>query len=212
MLFRLNDIVRGEHTGRIVYKRTEIVENTDNDEKRLKFLSYWLAKHQGRMIGYSDEFFSQLDKVLSGYLYSPRHDENFGNAREIYQEVCSRFSYIQQARRVRILEELCQRTFRGDPISYRRMMNETVNLLNELKFEIVNFFPALVDAVINCTEKILHDRYIQRKYLEIPEDELSKAGREIRRNYGKLVSLHDSFRAVRKARLSYAGAKTAFAV
>ncbi|MDR3358282.1 MAG: hypothetical protein LBN96_05435 [Desulfovibrio sp.] len=212
MLFRLNDIVRGEHTGRIIYKRTEIVENTDNDEKRLKFLSYWLAKHQGRMIGYSDEFFFQLDKILSSYLYSPQHDENFGNLREIYQEVCSRFSYIQQARRVRILEDLCQRTFRGAPITYRRMMNETVKLLNELKFEIVNFFPALVDAVIICLETILHDRYIQRTYLEKPEASLSRAGREIRRNYGKLVSLHDSFKAVRKARLGYPAAKTAFAV
>jgi hypothetical protein len=212
MLFRLNDIVRGEYTGRIIYKRTEIVENTDSDEKRLKFLSYWLAKHQGRMISYSDEFFSQLDKVLSGYLYSPQHDENFGNLREIYQEVCSRFSYIQQARRVRILEELCQRTFRGAPISYRRMMNETVKLLNDLQFEIVNFFPALVDAAIDCVETMLHDRYIQRTYLEKPEDSLSKAGREIRRNYGKLVSLRDSFKAVRKARLAYPGARTAFAV
>ncbi|MDR2799949.1 MAG: hypothetical protein LBB52_01620, partial [Desulfovibrio sp.] len=136
----------------------------------------------------------------------------FGNLREVYQEVCLRFSYIQQARRVRILEELCQRTFRGAPINYRRMMSETVKLLNELKFEIVNFFPSLVDAVINCVETILHDRYIQRNYLEKTEDSLSRAGREIRRNYGKLVSLHDSFKAVRKARLGYHGAKTAFAV
>ncbi|MDR2574481.1 MAG: hypothetical protein LBC94_09130 [Desulfovibrio sp.] len=212
MLFRLNDIVRGEHTGRILYKRTEIVENTDNDEKRLKFLYYWLTKHQGRMIGYSDEFFSQLDKVLSDYLYSPQRDGKFGAIRDLYQEACSRFSYIQQARRVRILEEICQRTFKGSRIGYRRMMNEVIDLLNELKFEIVNFFPTLVDAVINCVQTILHDKYIQRNYLEVPEASLSKAGREIRRNYGKLVSLHDNFKAVRKARLVNSGVKTAFAV
>ncbi len=33
MFLRLNDITRGEYTGRIIYKRNEIVENTDTDEK-----------------------------------------------------------------------------------------------------------------------------------------------------------------------------------
>ncbi len=56
MFLRLNDIVRGEFTGRVVYKRNEIVENTDTEEKRLKFLYAWLSKHQRRIIGYGDEF------------------------------------------------------------------------------------------------------------------------------------------------------------
>ena len=80
------------------------------------------------------------------------------------------------------------------------MMHEAVALLNELKFEIVNFFPALVDAIIDCVEKILGDRYIQRQYLDVPEDNLTPAGQEIRKNYGRLVSLLDGFKAVRKAR------------
>lgn len=32
MILRLNDIVRGEYVGRAVYKRNELVENTDTDE------------------------------------------------------------------------------------------------------------------------------------------------------------------------------------
>lgn len=201
MFLRLNDIVRGEFTGRIVYKRTEVVENTDTDEKRLKFLYTWLSKHQRRMISYSDEFFANVSKVLSGYLFAPENSEMFDNMRDLYQEVCTRFSYIQQARRVRILEDICQRTFRGARITYRQMMREAVDLLNELKFEIVNFFPALVDDVIGCVEKILRDRYLQRNYLDVPESSLTRAGLEIRKNYGRLVSLQDGFKAVRKARL-----------
>lgn len=200
MFLRLNDIVRGEFTGRIIYKRTEVVENTDTHEKRLKFLYSWLTKHQRRMISYSDEFFSNVSKVLCNYLYSPDNDEVFDGLRELYQDVCTRFSYIQQARRVRILEDLCGRTCKGVHITYRQMMTEAVSLLNELKFEIVNFFPALVDAVIDCVEKILRDRYLQRQYLEQPEDSLTPAGLEIRKNYGRLVSLLDGFKAVRKAR------------
>lgn len=202
MFLRLNDIVRGEFTGRIVYKRTEVVENTDTDEKRLKFLYTWLSKHQRRMISYSDEFFANVSKVLSGYLFAPENSEVFDNMRDLYQEVCTRFSYIQQARRVRILEDICQRTFKGARITYRQMMREAVDLLNELKFEIVNFFPALVDDIIGCVEKILRDRYLQRNYLDVPESSLIKAGLEIRKNYGRLVSLQDGFKAVRKARLS----------
>ena len=201
MFLRLNDIVRGEFTGRIVYKRTEVVENTDTDEKRLKFLYTWLSKHQRRMISYSDEFFANVSKVLSGYLFAPENSEVFDNMRDLYQEVCTRFSYIQQARRVRILEDICQRTFKGARITYRQMMREAVDLLNELKFEIVNFFPALVDDIIGCVEKILRDRYLQRNYLDVPESSLTKAGLEIRKNYGRLVSLQDGFKAVRKARL-----------
>ena len=201
MFLRLNDIVRGEFTGRITFKRTEVVENTDTHEKRLKFLYSWLTKHQRRMISYSDEFFSNVSKVLCNYLYSPDNDEAFESLRDLYQEVCTRFSYIQQARRVRILEDLCTRSCKGVHITYRQMLSEAVALLNELKFEVVNFFPVLVDSIIDCVEKMLRDRYLQRQYLDPPEDSLTPAGIEIRKNYGRLVSLQDGFKAVRKARV-----------
>ncbi|MFT4300711.1 MAG: hypothetical protein QM579_03070 [Desulfovibrio sp.] len=201
MFLRLNDIVRGEFTGRITFKRTEVVENTDTHEKRLKFLYSWLTKHQRRMISYSDEFFSNVSKVLCNYLYSPDNDEAFEGLRDLYQEVCTRFSYIQQARRVRILEDLCTRNCKGVHITYRQMLSEAVALLNELKFEVVNFFPVLVDSIIDCVEKMLRDRYLQRQYLDPPEESLTSAGIEIRKNYGRLVSLQDGFKAVRKARV-----------
>ena len=200
MFLRLNDIVRGEYTGRIVYKRTEVIENTDTDEKRLKFLYFWLTKHQRRMIGYSDEFFCNVSKVLTGYLYSPDNDEAFGALRELHREVCAKFSYIQQARRVRILEDLSVRQLKGERIGYRQMLRASLDLLNELKFEIVNFFPELVDDIVENVEKILSDRYLCRTYIDVPEETLTKAGLEIRKNYGRLVALQDGFKAVRKAR------------
>lgn len=200
MFLRLNDIVRGEYTGRIIYKRTEIIENTDTDEKRLKFLYFWLSKHQRRMIGYSDEFFCNVSKVLTGYLYSPDNDEAFDSLRELHREVCAKFSYIQQARRVRILEDLSGRQFKGERIGYRQMLRAALDLLNELKFEIVNFFPELVDDIVENVEKILSNRYLRHTYIEVSEETLTRAGLEIRKNYGRLVSLQDGFKAVRKAR------------
>ena len=178
----------------------EIVENTDTDEKRLKFLYAWLTKHQRRMIGYSDDFFAKVSRVLNGYLYSPDNDDAFSNMRELHREVCTRFSYIQQARRVRILEDLAQRKAKVGRMGYRQMMREALELLTDLKFEIVNFFPALVDGIVDSVERILSDAYLRRTYMEPPESRLTKAGLEIRKNYGRLVSLQDGFKAVRRAR------------
>lgn len=200
MFLRLNDIVRGEYMGRIIYKRSEIVENTDTDEKRLKFLYSWLSKHQRRMISYSDDFFNNVSKVVYSYLRDQRKMEVFDSLRELYQDVTSRMSYIQQARRARILEDLSRRVFMGEHIGYRQMSHETVKLLNDLQFEIVNFFPDLVDSIVKYAEIILHDRYLQRVYVNAPETSLTKAGLEIRKNYRRIVAMLDAIKAVRKAR------------
>lgn len=202
MFLRLNDIIRGEYTGRIVYKRTEIVENTDTDEKRLKFLHSWLAKHQRRMIGYNEDFYEQVLKVINGYLQSPKKTAMFDSLHELYQEVKSLLSYINQARRVRILHDISTRTFKGQKIGYLEMCRETVSQLNELQFDIVNFFPDLVDATINCVKLIIQDRYLLRTYINPPENALSPAGLEIRKNYGRIIALVDAIKAVRKARMS----------
>ncbi|MDR1856902.1 MAG: hypothetical protein LBR22_07055 [Desulfovibrio sp.] len=200
MFLRLNDIVRGEYTGRTLYKRTEIVENTDTPEKRLKFLYSWLSKHQRRMISYSDEFFGNVSKVLDHYLYCPEHEEPFHSLPELHKEVCSRFSYIQQARTVRILDDLCQRNVKGERITYAQMLKDIVELCTKIKFDIGNYFPALVDEIIACVDRVLRDRYIQRTYIEPSEESLTPAGQEIRKSYRRLVSLHDAFKAVRKSR------------
>lgn len=202
MLLRLNDIVRGEYVGRIVYKRAEVIENTETDEKRLKFLYSWLVKHQRRMISQTDEFYAKVNNVISVYLYNPEKKDIFESLNSLRQEVVSSLSYIHQARRVRLLQDIAARKFYGERLGYRQMSSEAVGLLKELKFEIVNFFPDLVDAIIKSVEIILHDRYLRRTYIESSEHSLTASGMEIRKNYGKLVGLLDSIKEVRKARLA----------
>jgi len=203
MFLRLNDIVRGEHMGRITYKRNEIVENTDTDEKRLKFLYAWLSKHQRRIIGYSDEFFGNVVKVLDGYLLSPDNYEAFGNLNELYQEVWTRYSFIQQARKIKVLEDLRTREFKGERISYGTMLTEAATLLHGLKFEIVSYFDELVASVISIAESILNDRYLTRNYIEKRDDQLTPYGMEMKKQYRKLVSLLDEFKAIRKSRREF---------
>lgn len=198
MFLRLNDIVQGEFIGKILFKRQEVIENTDTHEKRLKFLYTWLSKHQRRMISYSDEFFANVVKVLKNYLYSAKNDEIFDNFRELYSEVDSRFSYIQQARRVRFLEDICNRNFKGQKISYLTMMREACLLLTELSHEMVNFFPDIVESIIQNTDKILHNKYLEKSYLRSTSKALTTSAIEIRRLYGRIVSLHDTFKNLKK--------------
>ncbi len=200
MFLRLNDIVRGEYSGRIFYKRHELVENTETEEKRLKFLYAWLSKHQRRIIGYSDEFFANVLKVLDNYLLSPENYETFAGLNDLYQEVVGKYSYIQQARKVRLLEDLQHRIFKGERINYQRMLVETTALLQNLKFEIVSYFDPLVVNVISIGANILNDRYLLRTYIEKKEEDPSPRRQEIRKNYGKLVGLIDDFKAIRKSR------------
>lgn len=212
MFLRLNDIVRGEYTGRIIYKRNEVVENTDTDEKRLKFLFAWLSKHQRRIIGYTDEFYSNVVKVLDNYLLNPEHYEVFNAVNDLYQEVWSKYSYIQQARKTQLLENLSQRMHRGQRIGYLEMLETTNEILHQLKFEIVNYFDELVDRVIAIVENILHDAYLVRKYVSQKETALSGYGLEIRRNYGRLVAQLDEFNSIRKSRTEQGDKPRAHAV
>ncbi len=197
---RLNDIVRGEYYGRTVFKRTEVVENTDTEEKRLKFLYAWLSKHQVRIVGYSDEFFGNIAKVLDNYLLAPENYPAFESLRELHQEVWAKFNYIEQARKVRLLEDISRRSLKGERIGYGRMLEEAIALLKELKFEISNYFEPLVCHMIGLMEKMLNDRYLIKNYIQPQDTEITAYGAEIRRNYKKLVGLLDDFRAVRKAR------------
>ena len=92
MILRLNDIVRGEYVGRAVYKRNELVENTDTDEKRLKFLFAWLSKSQRRIIGYSEEFYNNTTTGLDAYLKNPENQEAFALLHDLKQEVMSKYA------------------------------------------------------------------------------------------------------------------------
>jgi hypothetical protein len=197
----LNDIVQGEHTGRTVYKRSEIVEDTDTEEKRLKFLYAWLSKNQRRIIGYSDDFFVNIEKILNTYLL-PADDERFYMLRDYHGEVLKRYTYILQARKVRMLEDLLNRNVKGKRIGYAQMLAEGVDLMLSLKFEIVNYFDSLVSSAIAIGESMLNDRYLVRVYIAAPDGGLSQKGLEIKRNYGKMVALLDDFKSIRKLRMN----------
>lgn len=197
----LNDIVKGEFYGRIKYKRNEIVENTETHAKRLKFLYAWLRKHQRRIIGYSDEFYSKISKVLDHYLLSKEHSEIFKELNPIFQEVWGRYKYIDQARKVKQLEDLKDKKYKGQKINNLEMLQYANKLVQDLLFEIVKYFDSLVLHAVHICEQILNDRYLIKKYIQCPADDLTEYGLRIRKLYGHLIKLVDELNAIRKARI-----------
>ena len=193
----LNDIVKGEYFGRIKYKRNEIVENTESHEKRLKFLYAWLRKHQRRIIGYSDRFYTKVAKVLDNYLFAKENYSSFQENHELYQEVWKQYSFIRQARKVKQLEEIRQKRFNGQKINYLEMLDRIVSVLKDLKFEVVVQFDSLLEHVLATCNETLNDSYLRRRYIKASPENLSAYGRKILEKYKQLQALRDDFSALK---------------
>ena len=200
MTLILNDIVKGEYVGRVKYKRNEIVENTETHAKRLKFLYAWLRKHQRRIISYSDEFYNNVTKVLENYLLDPSLSLEFQSLHKLYHEVWEQYSYIQQARKIKFLEDIKNKYYKGRKLNNLEMLQHATQILAELKFDLVQYFDSITEHAINLGERILNDTYVYKTYIKPPKDQLTTYGVRVRSYYGRLVNLIDDFKAIRKSR------------
>jgi hypothetical protein len=117
----------------------------------------------------------------------------------LYREVCEQYSYIQQARKIKLLEDISQRHYKGKRLNYEQMLQHAYNILHDLKFQTVSYFDSIVHQLINLTERILNDRYLQKRYIKPPKDQLTPYGQSIRKLYGRLVRLLDDFYAIRNS-------------
>ncbi|MGM0758884.1 MAG: hypothetical protein ACQEUB_04175 [Thermodesulfobacteriota bacterium] len=209
MTLILNDIVKGEYSGRVKYKRNEIVENTDTHIKRLKFLYAWLRKHQRRIISYSDEFYTNVTKVLENYLLDPALAPEFDKLHNLYHEVWEQYSYIQQARKIKFLEDVLNKHYRGQKLNNLQVLQHASRILTELKFDLVQYFDSITEHAIHLGEQILNDSYLCKNYIHPPRDQLTDYGLQIRSYYGRLVRLIDDFKAIRRSRSRTSASRTA---
>lgn len=200
MLLNLNDIIRGEYHGRVSYKRQELITDTANHEQRLKVLYSWLSKHQHRLIEYSDEFFAKLTKILDIYLLAPSNFEIFSNINALHNEVWTKYNFVQQARKIKVLEDLRSRQYKGKAVGYQEMLRLMCEILGELRFEIVNYFDELVEKSLAISKDVLDDAYLHRTYVNRKDDELTEYGHAVKKLYGRLVGLWDEFQSIRKHR------------
>lgn len=202
LILRLNDIVRGEYNGKVLFKRTELVENTNTEEKRLKFLHSWFTKHQRRVVGYSDDFFQSVVKILNNY-FEKLHEEELDQdpeLRDLILENQQSFSFIQQSRKIRYLEEIRVRKFKGVKLSYAEMFTESISIIKEFRFDLVYYFENITESLLTIMDSILNDKYILKNYIEKPKIERTERAQNICKQYSNLVILRDEIYAIKKSR------------
>jgi hypothetical protein len=158
-LKELQDIVRGEHSGTISYRRSELLTSTKTHEERLKFLSAWLAKNQRRLGTYSQESFAAAKKVLHSYLLNREYREVFAKHPELHREAVQHLVYVSQAHQLQPLEKLVQRE--GPQIGPTRRLEEAVAFLEAKKDELPYFYPDLFDKCVKLWEQILAYPYFK---------------------------------------------------
>ncbi len=200
MTLILNDIVKGEFQGKVRYKKFEVVENTEKHEDRLKVLYSWLKKHQRRIIGYSEEFFLNVKKVLDNYLLDSDNYEIFKEHYDLYQEVLEQYRYIQQARKIKELEDIAQKKYEDKKLNYLNMLERAVKIMEELKFEMAHYFDSIVEKAEALCERILNDKYLINRYVKPDDDKLSSYGLRIKKLYGQLVKILDEIKEIKKSK------------
>ena len=101
---------------------------------------------------------------------------------------------------MKMLEDLQDRNYKGERMTYAKMLALFTEVLNDLKFEIVNYFDALVERVLSLGDMILNDSYLLRTYIRKKDMDLSPYGLSVKKTYGRLVALLAEFRMIRKAK------------
>ncbi len=193
LVLSLNDISNGEFQGRTIYKRTEIIDGSETEEKRLKVFYAWLLKNQRRIISYSDESFSNFVKLFKNYFENTSYIDEEHELYHYLYELKQRYYYISQARTLRFLEELITEDYQEKRVSYFELYEKSIKILNSYKLDLSMLFDDLLTTATSLIEILLNDRYILNKYLQVDEDMLTERGYEVRHRYMKLQKIYDEF-------------------
>jgi len=160
-LKELTDIIRGEHSGSISYKRSELITTTKTHEERLKFLSAWLRKNMRRLGRYSHETFAAAKKLLNSYLLNREFRDAFLKHPDLHLEVLKLLTYLTQAQQLQVLERLAQvdEKHRGSPA---RRLSQAVAFLEENQGDLAYFYPDLFAKCLSLWEELLNQPYFKK--------------------------------------------------
>ncbi len=188
-LLLLNDIVRGEHRGSIVYRGRERVVGTASTRNRLKFLAAWLRKHRSILADYAPENFERVVKVLSSYLDDPARAEEFARYQRLYEEVKQAFAELKVAHRLRLLERLIttRTDHEGRRLTHVQLLVVLVHILSEEAGALLKHYPKAMRKLLRICRKYMNDPYLRRRYLSRPPRTTYE--HHLRAEYAKLSEL-----------------------
>jgi hypothetical protein len=161
-LKELTDIVRGEHTGSITYRRSDLITSTKTHEERLKFLSAWLAKNQRRLGAYGQDTFEAAKKLLNSYLSHRDYREVFAKHRELHREVVQHLAYLNQVQQLQPLEKLAQPGKCQPGLGPSRRLALAVAFLEENRHQLPYFYPDLFQKCSNLFDQLVHYPYFKK--------------------------------------------------
>lgn len=191
----LNDIVRGEAVGSIIYHEREEIRASSDIRNRLRFLAAWLSKNRRLLAEYGPDHFERVLKVLLSFLEDPAHAEDFARHDELYQEVRVIVNDLRMAHRLRLLEKLVRT--RADH-SGRRLQHVHVlvilsHILSQEGGELARKHPDLLRKLLAICHRQLDNNYIKRRYLAKPPK--TTLEREVTGHYKLLRKLVERFSA-----------------
>ena len=185
----LNDIVRGEHDGSILYKGRYPVSGTADHKTRLKFLSAWLGKHRAILADYSPDNFEMTSRIINSYLQAPEKQEIFENSPELYAEVKAAAANLRVAHRLRLLEKMVntKSDHSGRRLQHSHILIILVHILSTEGDSFAEHHPRSLEKLLNICRRELSNRYLRKRYLS--KEPANRKEREILGEYRLLERL-----------------------
>lgn len=164
-LLQLNDIIRGEHQGAIVYSQREIVAATMDVDDRLRFLAAWLQKNRFQIADYSPDHFERIVKVINRFLDDDELAACFDSYRTLVQEVQGLLVELRLAHRLRLLERLVRNRAdsEGRKLQHLQILAILNHFLSEEGEQLANDHPRAMRKLMRICQSYLDDPYLKRR-------------------------------------------------
>ena len=164
-LIGLNDIVRGEYEGEILYQGQEIIHGTSDHLSRLKFLHAWLTKNRRALLSYAPASFHKVIQTLDSYLLSQELAHEFEPHQEIYESL---LTLVLNLRQEYTVVQVDQAIFDPDqelrPLPYHERLELLTHFLSQ-KHEMIKYEEGVFKKAMGLCERVLGNPYFIRRYL-----------------------------------------------
>lgn len=166
-LLQLNDIVRGEYQGDIVYRGREVISSTGAIDDRLRFLVAWLQKNRFQIADYSPDHFDRILKVVLKFLGEPTHAEDLTRHEELAQEAQTLLAELRLSHRLRLLERLVRTRSdsEGRKLQHAQILVILNHFLGTEGEELAAQHPKVMRKLLRICVRYLDQPYLRRQYL-----------------------------------------------
>ncbi|MCB2228125.1 MAG: hypothetical protein KQH53_15700 [Desulfarculaceae bacterium] len=192
----LQDIVRGEYEGSIIYAGRERLSNTVDTSTRLKFLTAWLHKHRNILADYSSDQFERCLKVVYSYLEDPAQRTDLERHPYLHQEARQSIRDVKWAHRLRLIEKLVKNRADafGRQFKHVQILIILTHILGQEGEDLAARHPQQLDKLLTICEGYLKNPYLRRRYLS--NEPANTVEREVVGHYKLLTNMIERYRGM----------------